>query len=165
VSEGIEIRLARADEYAAAGELTLDGYVHDEFLTRETDYAEHLLDAATRADEGELVVAVDEDGALLGTVTFCPPGSPLRELSRDGEAEFRMLAVAPAARGRGVGRALVEYCFTRARELGLAEMVICSMSRMTAAHRLYGAMGFERAPGMDWEPVPDVLLLAFRRPV
>ena len=76
-----------------------------------------------------------------------------------------MLAVAPSARGRGVARALVEHCFTRARELGLEDMVICSMSRMTAAHRLYDAMGFVREPALDWEPVPDVLLLAFRRPV
>jgi ribosomal protein S18 acetylase RimI-like enzyme len=164
VSDGVEVRTAQEDEYAAVGELTLDGYVHDGFLTRETDYAEHLLDAAHRAIDAELVVAVDADG-LLGTVTFCPPGSPLRELSRDGEAEFRMLAVAPSARGRGVGRALVEHCFTRARELGLEDMVICSMSRMTAAHRLYDAMGFVREPALDWEPVPDVLLLAFRRPV
>jgi ribosomal protein S18 acetylase RimI-like enzyme len=164
VSDGVEVRSAREDEYAAVGELTLDGYVHDGFLTRETDYAEHLLDAARRAVDAELVVAVDANG-LLGTVTFCPPGSPLRELSQDGEAEFRMLAVEPTARGRGVGRALVEHCFTRARELGLENMVICSMSRMTAAHRLYDAMGFVREPALDWEPVPDVLLLAFRRPV
>ena len=106
MSDGVEVRTAREDEYAAVGELTLDGYVHDGFLTRETDYAEHLLDAAHRAVDAELVVAVDANG-LLGTVTFCPPGSPLRELSQDGEAEFRMLAVAPSARGRGVGRDVV----------------------------------------------------------
>ena len=42
------------------------------------------------------------------------PGSPWRELSVDGEGEFRMLAVAPAARGRGVGEALVRQCEERA---------------------------------------------------
>ena len=164
MSDGVQVRVARQDEYAAVGQLTLDGYVHDGFLDVDDDYADHLADAAQRAADAELIVAVAE-GELVGTVTFCPPGSPLRELSRDGEAEFRMLAVAPAARGRGVGRALVEQCFTRARELGLGEMVICSMSRMTAAHRLYDAMGFVREPALDWEPVPDVLLLAFRCPV
>jgi GNAT superfamily N-acetyltransferase len=164
VSDELELRLAHQDEYAAAGQLTLDGYVYDGFLSNDDDYAEHLADAGRRAADAELLVAV-AGGELVGTVTFCPPGSPLRELSRDGEAEFRMLAVSPVARGRGVGRALVEKCFERARELGLREMVICSMTRMTAAHRLYVAIGFERDPSLDWEPVPDVLLLAFRRPV
>ena len=164
MSDRLELRPAREDEYAAVGQLTVDGYVYDGFLEPDDDYAEHLADAAQRAADAELIVALS-DGELLGTVTFCQPESPLRELSRDGEAEFRMLAVSPAARGRGVGRALVEKCFDRARELGLSEMVICSMTRMTAAHRLYAAMGFERDPSLDWEPVPDVRLLAFRRPV
>ena len=59
-------------------------------------------------------MAVDDDGTLLGSVTSCPPGSPWRELSVEGEGEFRMLAVAPAARGRGVGEALVRQCEERA---------------------------------------------------
>lgn len=164
MSDRLELRLARADEYAAVGELTVDGYVHDGFLSRDDDYAEHLADAPRRAVDGELVVA-RADGEVVGTVTFCPPGSPLRELSRDGEAEFRMLAVSPAARGCGVGRALVGWCFERASELGLGEMVICSMDAMTSAHRLSTALGFERDPSLDWEPVPGVRLIAFRRRV
>ncbi len=165
MSDGtVEIRLARAGELDAVGELTLDGYVHDGFLTRETDYATDLSDATTRAAEAELYVALVGD-EIVGTVTFCPPGSPLRELSAEGEAEFRMLAVSPAARGRGVGQALVHRCFDRSRELGLREMVICSMAEMTTAHRLYAAMGFERDSSLDWRPVPHVLLLGFRRPV
>ena len=52
-------------------------------------------------------MAVDDDGDILGSVTFCPPGLPVaRARRRDGEGEFRMLAVAPDARGRGVGEAL-----------------------------------------------------------
>jgi GNAT superfamily N-acetyltransferase len=163
-SSRTEIRLARADELADVGELTLAGYVHDGFLSRDADYSSTLLDAEQRAHDAELLVAV-ADGDLVGTVTFCPPGSPLRELSRDGEGEFRMLAVSAAARGRGVGRALVERCFTRCRELGLAEMVICSMTRMSTAHRLYQAMGFARDPSLDWSPASGVLLWGFRRRV
>lgn len=164
MSEAPEIRLADDDELADAGALTLDSYVYDGFLTPEADYSGELLDAAHRAREAELYVAL-VGGAVVGTVTFCPPGSPLRELSRDGEAEFRMLAVSPAARGHGVARALVKRCFARGRELGLAEMVICSMSKMTAAHSLYASLGFVREPALDWSPVPEVHLWAFRRPV
>ena len=36
------------------------------------------------------------------------------------------------------------------------------MSTMEAAHRLYLRLGFARDPGLDWSPVSDVDLVAFR---
>ncbi len=162
MSDAVEIRLAREDELEAVGRLTLDGYVHDGLLSVDAEYAGELADAEQRSRDGELLVAL-VGGEVVGTVTFCPPGSPLRELSRTGEAEFRMLAVSPAARGRGVARALVERCVARSLELGLGELVICSMREMTTAHRLYERLGFVRDPALDWTPVPDVELLAYRR--
>ena len=87
-------------------------------------------------------------------MTFCPVGSPYREIGRDDEGEFRMLAVSPAARGRGVGQALVELCLRRARELGYAGIRMSTMDRMTSAHRVYERLGFVRAPQDDWSPVP-----------
>ena len=94
-------------------------------------------------------------------MTFCPVGSAYREIGRDDEGEFRMLAVNPAARGRGVGRALVEHCLRRSRELGYAGIRMSSMDRMTSAHRVYERLGFVRAPQDDWSPVPGVNLLAY----
>ena len=42
-------------------------------------------------------MAVHDDGRIAGTVTWCPPGSPWRDLARRPEqAEFRMLSVAAA---------------------------------------------------------------------
>ena len=161
MSDEVEIRLAHDDELESVGRLTLDGYVHDGLLTLDAEYAGELVDAAQRSRDAELLVAL-VGGEVVGTVTFCPPGSPLRELSRDGEAEFRMLAVSPAARGHGVARALVERCMARGRELGLGELVICSMTEMTTAHRLYERLGFVRDPALDWTPVPGVVLLAYR---
>jgi hypothetical protein len=32
---------------------------------------------------------------------------------------------------------------------------------MTAAHRLYQRLGFERDPDRDWRPDPQILLLGF----
>jgi len=40
-----------------------------------------------------------------------------------------------------------------------------SLAEMTAAHRLYGRLGFVRAPELDWEPVPGIVLLGFRLPL
>ena len=100
-------------------------------------------------------------GSCWGSVTFCAVGSPYREIARDDEGEFRMLAVDPAARGRGVGRALVELCLRRSRVLGYAGVRMSSMDRMTDAHRVYERLGFTRVPADDWEPQPGVLLLAY----
>lgn len=166
----IELRLATPDEYEQAGKVTIAGYEADGFLARADDgedhYAPQLLDAAKRADEAELVVAVEESGEVVGTVTWCPVGSPWRELAgRPDQGEFRMLSVAPQARRQGVARALVEWCLERARRQGMTEIVLCSLTIMTAAHTLYGSFGFQRAPELDWEPVPGVILWWFRLPL
>ena len=144
------------------GRTTVSAYAAYLDDSSESDYVTHLRDAATRDREAELWVSVDDDGTLLGSVTSCPEGSPWRELSQPGEGEFRMLAVDPAAQGRGVGQALVTHVVDGFREQGARAVVICSMSTMEAAHRVYVRLGFERDPDLDWSPVPGVDLVAFR---
>lgn len=156
------IRPAHDTELGAVGELTFAAYDADGFISDESDYADELRDAAQRAREAELYVALDEDGALVGTVTFCPEGSAYREVAGPGEGEFRMLAVDPAARRRGVAEALVRMCVERSEELGYGALVLSSMPTQQAAHRLYTRIGFYRTPELDWKPVPQVDLLAFR---
>lgn len=164
MSTGLEVRLATPDEYEAVGQITLDAYVADGFLTPGDGYAAHLRNAADRADKAELFVAA-AGGEVLGTVTFCPPGSSYREVSRPDQGEFRMLAVSPAARGRGIAKELVARCFDRCRDFGFDDLVLCSMVTMTSAHALYTRFGFTRAPSLDFSPEPDVWLLAFVAPV
>jgi ribosomal protein S18 acetylase RimI-like enzyme len=158
----VVVRAARDDELDEVGALTVAAYRGDGLLATDTGYADRLADARSRAREAELYVA-EEDGTLLGSVTFCAPGTPYAELACDDEGEFRMLSVAPAARGRGVAEALVRHCLTRSRELGHSAVVLCSMREMTTAHRLYARLGFQRLPERDWSPVPGVDLLAYRR--
>jgi len=157
----MEIRRAVSDELAAVGELTVAAYAG--FSTGAEDfYVAHLRDAAARDREAELWVAED-DGALVGTLTIAPEGSPWRELGGPGEGEFRMLAVAPEARGRGVGDALVRHALDRFRAAGLRRVVLCSLAEMAAAHRIYRRLGFVRAPELDWSPEDGVDLIAFAK--
>ena len=158
----IEVRLAEPAEYAAVGDLTAQGYLADGALPPEDPYYDLLRNAAGRAAEAELWVAVD-DGVLLGTVTCCPPGSPYRELATDAEGEFRALAVAPEARGRGIGRLLVERCLERAAATGSSGVVISTAEWMHAAHRLYARLGFVADPARDWSPRDGIRLRAFVR--
>ena len=156
----MEIRRALPEELEEVGRLTARVYVSDGYLAEGDGYVIELVDTPRRAREAEIWVAVD-DRRVLGSVTFAPVGSAYREIGRDDEGEFRMLAVSPAARGRGIGRALVERCVQRSRELGYAGVRMSSMDVMSSAHRIYERLGFTRVPEDDWSPEPGVALLAY----
>lgn len=156
----IRVRPAVPADFDAIAELTVAAYGADGQLDGDHDYDKHLRDVATRAGEGELLVAVD--AAVLGSVTYVLPGSAFAEIARQGEAEFRMLAVAPAAQGRGVGELLARACIARAEEQGCQAVVICVRDIGAAARRMYDRIGFSRIPERDWSPYPGVFLLALR---
>ncbi len=158
---GYRIRRVRTSELEEVGRLTVEAYVGGEYVDRDNGYVRELLDVAWRDREAEVWVAAVGGGALLGTVTFAPVGSRLREIARDDEGEFRMLAVTDAARGRGVGAALVEHCLARSRELGYAGVRMSSMDVMVDAHRVYERLGFLRSPDDDWSPQDGVRLVAY----
>jgi GNAT superfamily N-acetyltransferase len=159
----VELRRIRPGEHALAGEVCVAAY--EPFLLGAEDfYRERLRDVARRDAEAEVWVAVDDD-VLLGCVTHCPPGSRWREIGEAHEGEFRMLAVHPDARGRGIGTALSRLCEDMARDHGATAMVLSSLAAMTGAHRIYARLGYSRAEGRDWSPAPDVHLLAFTKPL
>jgi ribosomal protein S18 acetylase RimI-like enzyme len=157
----VTVRPASPTEFEAIGKLTLAAYERDGQLA-ENGYAAALADVAGRAKTAEVFAAVDEDGEVLGAVTFVLPGTPLAELSQAGQAEFRMLAVAPQAWGRGIGALLAQACVDRARELDASAVVICTRDFATTAQAMYDKLGFVRVPERDWVPVPGVNLLVLQ---
>ncbi|MDX6299618.1 MAG: hypothetical protein QOF53_832 [Nocardioidaceae bacterium] len=158
------VRPIHTSELVAVGGLTVDAYAVDGFSGREDGYAHQLRDVATRAREAEVYVAElpESPGSIVGTVTFCPQGSPWCQLAQPDEGEFRMLAVAPQARRRGVAEALVGACVERAGELGYAAVVLSTLPEQQTAHRLYERLGFRRAPELDWSPREEVDLVGYR---
>jgi ribosomal protein S18 acetylase RimI-like enzyme len=162
VSDGVLVRPARDDELDAAGELVAQAYLTQPDMADAEDYLARIRDARSRVPETEVLVAVDASGTILGSVSFVADHtSRWAEVERPGEAGFRMLGVAPAARGHGVGRALVMACIGRARAAGCQAVAISTASDWTAARRLYERIGFERDPERDFDPVPGVHLLAY----
>lgn len=157
----MEVRQVRDAEYQSAGRLVVAAYRALPGAHLSPDYEAELADVARRAVEAEVLVALD--GELVGCVTFVPDGSsPWAELLEEGEAGIRMLAVLPAAQGRGAGRALLDACILAARQLGRSALLLHTTPWMSAAHHLYGRAGFERFPERDWSPVPEVPLLGYR---
>lgn len=158
------MRPVRNDEEAdAAGRVVETAYFSDGFI--EEEYRPTLRDGRSRARDATLLVAVDGDDRVVGTVTYVRSGERYAEVSRPGEAEFRMLGVDPSAQGRGVGRALVEACVARARSEGCTALVMCTDVHMRTAQGLYDRMGFRRAPDRDWVPTDIITLIGYELPL
>ena len=158
----ITVREARPDEYVRAGELTVVAYASLPGDHLADGYDVQLRDAARRATEAVLLVAVDDAG-MIGCVTYVPGAEyAWAEGLGDDEAGIRMLAVDPAAQSRGAGEALVRACIERARAAGKRAVFLHSTGEMVAAHRLYGRLGFIRVPDRNWRPTATLQLYAFR---
>ena len=148
----VEIREAIPEEHAEAGRVTAEAYREfvgpgDEDWER---YLQRIADVADRADRTTILVAV-EDGRVLGSLTL-ELDERVRDEGEEGqrplepdEAHIRMLGVDPAARARGVARALMAGSEARARAAGKTVMTLNTTQRMRAAQAMYERLGYERA--------------------
>ncbi|SEJ24696.1 GNAT family N-acetyltransferase [Demequina mangrovi] len=140
------------------GELTALAYLADGLVDHAHPYLPQLRDAKARAEGADLLAMMDGEkgeGAIVGTITLVPPGSPFIELASDDEYELRMLAVSPIERGRGIGRDLTRAAMERAVAAGASRIVLSTMDTMHVAHRLYERMGFSRRAELDWVVVDN----------
>jgi GNAT superfamily N-acetyltransferase len=160
------IRDARADERAAIRDLTLAAYA--EYATIMAPTAWVALWQAVRAGldaEGAIErIVAERDGALLGSVMLYSPDANAYGdgVVAAGWPELRLLAVVPAARGQGVGTALVEECMRRARRAGAAALGLHTSESLRAGMHMYERMGFVRAPEGDFQPNGAELVMAYR---
>lgn len=93
------------------------------------------LRAAAVRSRGTVLVAHDEAGDALGTVTLVNADSPARRLASAGEREIHLLCVRPDMRRSGIGRALVQEALSRARTDGASGVVLWTQPTMHAARR------------------------------
>lgn len=138
----LTIRLVAPHEYADAGRLTAEAYRHS-YESLSEGYLVSLADVEGRVAQGEVWVAVNGD-EIVGSVWVPRPGERLSPLAREDELDFRQLAVAPEARGRGVGEALTRHVIALARRRGARRVVMNSGPEMLGAHALYLKLGFSR---------------------
>jgi len=105
-----------------------------------TDLAAHYL---TRG--GDFVVLVEEQGAIVGTCGLYVLEAEVSPTPRS--VELRKMYLAPAWRGRGQGRRLLDWALQRARELGFARMTLETATVLQDAIALYERHGFTRDCG------------------
>jgi DNA-binding MarR family transcriptional regulator/N-acetylglutamate synthase-like GNAT family acetyltransferase len=60
-------------------------------------------------------------------------------------AQLRLLILAPAARGLGVGARLVDACIAFARDKGYRKLVLWTNGQLVAARAIYASRGFQLA--------------------
>jgi ribosomal protein S18 acetylase RimI-like enzyme len=155
----MEIREATEAEHAETGRVTAEAY---RGLVRDQTYLARIADVADRATRTVILVAV-EDGAIVGSLTLelATRVNAADDPLEDHRAHIRMLGVAPATQGRGIGRALMREAESRARTAGKTEMTLHTTQGMVAARAMYEALGYERMPD---EVLPDgFVLLGYRK--
>ena len=171
------VRDARPGELAELGDLRVTAYEAGGFLSDASHYGETLrtlghdgigqiLVAVGDADSGDGRTGAgptgdERTGQLLGTVMLQLWPHAEHVVQAPDEAEIRALAVAPEARGRGVGRTLLRAVADRARGCGVRRLLLSTQTTMLAAQHLYTEAGFRRLPERDWQPVPGFTLLAY----
>jgi ribosomal protein S18 acetylase RimI-like enzyme len=158
----VMIREARTDERAQVGELRVAAYRELGLLPEGSGYAETLRGFGFGFDdESAVLVADDEAGGILGTITLEPFG-PHSELARDEtEADIRAFAVATAAQGQGIGRQLLRAVIEQSDKRGVRRLRLCTQPAMTTAQHLYAMAGFTRTPELDFEPEPGLTLRSY----
>jgi putative acetyltransferase len=97
----------------------------------------HALDVDGLVANGLTFFSIRENGELLGV-------GALNYLD-DSHAEIKSMHTVPEARGRGVGRAMVEHLLTVARENGCERISLetGTMDAFAPARGLYESYGFE----------------------
>ncbi|MFI7439502.1 GNAT family N-acetyltransferase [Nonomuraea indica] len=140
MSETVSFRHATAADVPAIVAMLADDPLG---ARREGDpHDERYLAAFARIDadpHDELIVA-ERDGEVVGTMQL----TYLAGLSRLGaeRCQIEAVRVAASARGRGLGRGMIQWAVDRARARGCAMVQLTSDKSRTDAHRFYGSLGF-----------------------
>jgi len=173
----LTIRDARDEDLDKVAELMSSAYeeympapdadVTPEYRAAFDAYRQDIADVRSRFGSSDLILAED-DGEIVGAVTFYRPNEraayPTEAEHQDWPedwAAFRLLAVPPSARGKGIGRLLTEECLRRARAAGAPVVGLHTTMLMHVAREMYKRMGWVRAPEYDFFPMPDFIVEAY----
>ena len=100
---------------------------------------QETLQRIARSEASTLLVARDDDGSVLGSMTLA-----MFEIPTGVRAWIEDVVVDEAARGQGVGQLLNERALEIAQESGAKTVDLTSRPSREAANRLYKRIGFEQ---------------------
>ena len=145
----LTIDVVQETEKEAIGRLLVEGYSQykDSYANIQDwlNYAYDLTSSVNNPNVEKILVAKDGE-EILGTL----------QLYTDSETAYnkpeleinspiiRMLAVSPAARGKGIAQALIKESISYARDIGANHIYLHTSDKMSKAIRLYEHLGFKR---------------------
>ncbi|MGH6828812.1 MAG: GNAT family N-acetyltransferase [Rhizomicrobium sp.] len=112
------------------------------------------LPGAYAPPRGAILLAFDCRATAMGSVALKPLNVRAGEIKR--------LYVMPSARGRGVGRKLMEAVLRRARRIGYTEIKLDTLPHMKEAVALYERLGFEPVAPYGSHPYPGLICFGRR---
>ncbi|MBX3736052.1 MAG: GNAT family N-acetyltransferase [Candidatus Didemnitutus sp.] len=138
----IDIRPATADDIPALVDLMADFYAESAFPL-DRDWAARSFAALFADPARNAAWLASLDGQPIGHTVLCSRHS-MEFGGLDGSIDD--LYVIPAARRRGVGRALLDRLVAHARALGVLALHVEVAPDNTAAQALYAALGLQLTP-------------------
>ncbi|MCH4824384.1 GNAT family N-acetyltransferase [Gramella lutea] len=155
----MKIRKAQPNEFEPIGKLLVEVYSSLEGFPNQNeqpDYYEMLLNIGeiTNKPNTQLLVALSDKEEVMGAVVYFSDmssyGSGGTATTMKKASGFRLLAVDPEFRGRGVGKGLSIACIKQARKDGNNEIIIHSTEFMKLAWSMYEKLGFKRSQDLDF---------------
>lgn len=165
----IIIRPALAEEYQSLSKLLVQVYSQLKGFPSQQEYPGYyalLANVGKLAQKPsiEILVAVSPEKELMGGVIFIGDikdySSGEVALSIQNASAMRLLAVAPNARGKGIGKALTQACIQQAKNLQQSQIILHSTLTMQVAWNMYQRMGFQRMPEIDF-PQNNLMVYGF----
>ena len=153
------VRDARPEEFQEVGVLMVKVYAQLEGFPspdEQPNYYKMLADVGslTKKPKTRLIIAVPSQGKIAGGVVYFGDmqyygsgGTAKQEKNAGG---FRLLAVDPMVRGRGIGKLLTEACIQIAKEEKQSQVIIHSTKAMEIAWKMYKNLGFKRSEDLDF---------------
>lgn len=153
------IRNAKPQEFAAIGNLLVEVYSQLEEFPSPSEQPEYYtmlanVGSITQKPGVELLVAVLDTQELVGAVVYFRDmhyygsgGTATFEIQSSG---FRLLAVSPKWRGKGIGKLLTNACISKAQEHGNRHIIIHTTRAMHTAWKMYETLGFVRSEDLDF---------------
>lgn len=149
MATGVEVSAVREEEFEALLPL-ISAYqrfyeVDDIDVDRNRTFFRRFL---APSEDGLLLAARDEAGTILGHACLYWHFSSLQAVET---VLMNDLFVVPEARGRGIGRALIEATAAVARERGAAWVEWATAPDNHTAQRLYDSLTEEKSTWLEYE--------------
>lgn len=154
------IREATSNEFSNIGELMVTVYSQLQGFPGPNESPEYYnklknVGNLTKKPKVKLLVAVTKEGSIGGSVVYFGDmtyyGSEGTATNEKNAAGFRLLAVNPNTRGKGIGKRLSQVCIDIAKSEQQEQLLIHSTKAMQIAWSMYEKLGFKRSEDLDFK--------------